>query len=162
MDIIWRPGSKQTTLLSTSSLCFSKCIQVMSGIAAIHCIRMDKHLQGPLIHSQIYIFHRIIFNHLNTFGRKVILVFEIVIFFLYYNIANKGINDRYWGSYKCIDYKFSLPDVSDHCSQNGRILIFLTHCIKLTKNHTNKFSSSIKKKFPNTYKTVCVKAINLQ
>ena len=39
---------------------------------------MAKHLQGPLIHSQVLIFHRIIFNLLNTFGRKVILVFEIV------------------------------------------------------------------------------------
>ena len=25
---------------------------------------------------------------------------------------------------------------------------FLTHCTKLTKNHENKFASSIKKKFP--------------
>ena len=33
---------------------------------------------------------------------------------------------------------------------------FLTHCTKLTKNHENKFSNSIKKKFPNTCKTVCV------
>ena len=39
---------------------------------------------------------------------------------------------------------------------------FLTHCTKLTKNHENKFASSIKMFFPNTYKTVCVKAINLQ
>ncbi len=50
----------------------------MWGIAAIHCIRMAKHLQSPLIHSQVLIFHRIIFNHLNTFGRKVMLVSEIV------------------------------------------------------------------------------------
>ena len=57
----------------------------------------------------------------------------------YYNIANKGINDRYLSRYTCIDYKFSLPDASDHCSQNGRICIFLTHCIKLTKNHKTKF-----------------------
>ena len=39
---------------------------------------------------------------------------------------------------------------------------FLTHCTKLTKNHENKFASSIKMFFPNTCKTVCVKAINLQ
>ena len=39
---------------------------------------------------------------------------------------------------------------------------FWTHCTKLTKNHENKFASSIKMFFPNTYKTVCVKAINLQ
>ena len=39
---------------------------------------MAKHLQGPMIHSQVLIFHRIIFNHLNTFGRKVILGSEIV------------------------------------------------------------------------------------
>ena len=50
---------------------------------------------------------------------------------------------------------------SDHCSQNGRIFILLTHCIKFTKNHTsvNKFSSSIKMFFPNTYKTVCEQSI---
>ena len=40
--------------------------------------------------------------------------------------------------------------------------LFLTHYIKSTKNHTNKFSSSIKIVFHNTYKTVCVKAINFQ
>ena len=28
--------------------------------------------------------------------------------------------------------------------------IFLTHCTKLTKNHENKFASSIKMCFPNT------------
>ena len=28
--------------------------------------------------------------------------------------------------------------------------IFLTHCTKLTKNHENKFASSIKMFFPNT------------
>ena len=39
---------------------------------------------------------------------------------------------------------------------------FLTHCTKLTKNHENKFANSIKTFFPNTCKTVCVKAINLQ
>ena len=39
---------------------------------------MAKHLQGPMIHSQVLIFHRIIFNHLNTFGAKVISVSEIV------------------------------------------------------------------------------------
>ena len=68
------------------------------------------------------------------------LMFEIIPWenkldniFFYCNIANKGINDRYLSSYTCIDYKFSLPDASDHCSQNGRICISLTHCIKLTK-----------------------------
>ena len=30
---------------------------------------------------------------------------------------------------------------------------FLTHCTKLTKNHENKFASSIKMFFPNTYVT---------
>ena len=40
---------------------------------------MAKHLQGPLIHSQVFIFHRIIFNHLNTFGRKVILVSAMIL-----------------------------------------------------------------------------------
>ena len=39
---------------------------------------------------------------------------------------------------------------------------FCTHCTKLTKNHENKFASSIKMFVPNTYKTVCDKAINLQ
>ena len=39
---------------------------------------------------------------------------------------------------------------------------FLTHCTKLTKNHENKFADSIETFFPNTCKTVCVKAINLQ
>ena len=39
---------------------------------------------------------------------------------------------------------------------------FLMHCTKLTKNHENKFANSIKMFFPNTCKTVCVKAINLQ
>ena len=39
---------------------------------------MAKHLQFPMIHSHVLIFHRILFNHLNTFGRKVILVYEIV------------------------------------------------------------------------------------
>ena len=43
-----------------------------------HCIRMAKHLPGPMIHTQVLLFHRIIFNHLNTFGRKVILVAEMV------------------------------------------------------------------------------------
>ena len=38
---------------------------------------MAKRMQGALIHSQVLIFHRIMFNHLNTFGRKVVLVFEI-------------------------------------------------------------------------------------
>ena len=36
---------------------------------------------------------------------------------------------------------------------------FLTHCTKLTKNHENKFASSIKMFFPNTYKTVCEQSI---
>ena len=46
------------------------------------------------------------------------LMFEIIPWenkldiFLYYNIAK---------SYTCIDYKFSLLNASDHCSQNGRI-----------------------------------------
>ena len=40
---------------------------------------MAKHLQAPMIHSQVLIFHKIIFNHMNTFGRKVILVSEIVL-----------------------------------------------------------------------------------
>ena len=39
---------------------------------------------------------------------------------------------------------------------------FLKHYIQLTKNHKSKCSSSIKMLFPNTYKTVCIKAINLQ
>ena len=39
---------------------------------------------------------------------------------------------------------------------------FFMHCTKLTKNHENKFANSIKKIFPNTCKTVCVKAIKLQ
>ena len=38
---------------------------------------------------------------------------------------------------------------------------FFMHCTKLTKNHENKFANSIKMIFPNTCKTVCVKAINL-
>ena len=38
--------------------------------------------------------------------------------------------------------------------------IFLKHCIKLTKNHKKKYS--IKMLFPNTYNTVCIKAINLE
>ena len=45
------------------------------------------------------------------------LMFEIIPWenkldniFLYYNIADKCINDRYWSSYTCIDYTFSLPD----------------------------------------------------
>ena len=46
----------------------------MWGTVAIHCIRMAR----SLIHSQVLIVHRIIFNHLNSFGRKVILVSEIV------------------------------------------------------------------------------------
>ena len=37
---------------------------------------MAKHLQGPMIHSLLLIFDRIIFNLLNTFGRKVIVVYE--------------------------------------------------------------------------------------
>ncbi len=41
------------------------------------------------------------------------------------NTANKGINDRYCSSYTCIDHVLRLPDASDHCSQNGRIRIFL-------------------------------------
>ena len=41
--------------------------------------------------------------------------------FLYYNIANTGISDRYRSSYMCIDYKFTLLNASDHCSQDGRI-----------------------------------------
>ena len=32
--------------------------------------------------------------------------------------------------------------------------VFLTHCIKLTKNHENKFASSIKMFFPNSYTAV--------
>ena len=68
MDIIWRP---ENTL--PSSLCFSNCIW---SIAAIHWIRVAKHLQGPIIHSLLLIFDRIIFNRLNTFGRKVIVVYE--------------------------------------------------------------------------------------
>ena len=39
---------------------------------------MAKHLQGPMIHLQVLIFRRIIFNHLNTFDRKVILMSEII------------------------------------------------------------------------------------
>ena len=37
---------------------------------------MAKHLQGPMIHSLLLIFDRIIFNLLNTFGRKVTIVYE--------------------------------------------------------------------------------------
>ena len=39
---------------------------------------------------------------------------------------------------------------------------FFTHYTKLTKNPENKFANSRKMFFPNTCKTVCVKAINLQ
>ena len=35
-------------------------------------------MQGPMIHSQLLIFDRIIINCLNTFGRKVILVYDNV------------------------------------------------------------------------------------
>ena len=37
---------------------------------------MAKHLQGLMIHSLLLIFDRIIFNLLNTFERKVIVVYE--------------------------------------------------------------------------------------
>ena len=39
---------------------------------------MAKHLQGPTIHSLLLIFDRIISNRLNTFDRKVIVVYENV------------------------------------------------------------------------------------
>ena len=39
---------------------------------------------------------------------------------------------------------------------------FFTHFTKLTKNHENKFANSINMFSPNTCKTVCVKANNLQ
>ena len=50
----------------------------MWGIEAIHWISVAKHLQGPTIHSLLLIFDIIISNHLNTFGRKVIVVYENV------------------------------------------------------------------------------------
>ena len=83
---------------------------------------------------------------------------------LYYNIANKGINDRYWQDIGAVTNVLTTNSV---CLMHLIIALkmeefdFFTHCIKLTKNHTNAFSSSINV-FPNTYKTVCVKAINLQ
>ena len=40
--------------------------------------RVAKHLQGPMINSLLLIFDRIISNRLNTFDRKVIVVYENV------------------------------------------------------------------------------------
>ena len=56
--------------------CLQACASLTMGKAlSIHWIRVAKHLQGPMIHSLLLIFDRIIFN-LNTFGRKVIVVYE--------------------------------------------------------------------------------------
>ena len=70
MDIIWRPGQIKTNCFPLQPC--ASLTAYMWGIAAIHCIRMAKHLQCHwFIHR--FFFHRIIFNHPNTFGRKVIL-----------------------------------------------------------------------------------------
>ena len=69
MGIIWRP----------ENACLQACASLtVCEALSIHWIRVAKHLQGPMIHSLLLIFDRIICNRLNTFGRKVIVVCENV------------------------------------------------------------------------------------
>ena len=107
------PGQSKTRDLQT---CASKtaCEALQLSIGLYY-----QHQHGPMIHSQLFIFDRIIFKHLNSFGRKVIIVSENV--FQQKNMKSEGLWLNYRNNNRAFHYSNAHSNVS-HSRQNIQLL----------------------------------------
>ena len=98
------------------------CLQACASITACKALQLSIGLDtnGPMIHSQLLIVDINMFNHLNTFGRKVIIFSENV--FQQKKVKSTGVCVNYRNNNGVFQMLIQIVQSGGHSKQNIQLL----------------------------------------